>query len=146
MQVETQVDPTLFEPLLMLGKVLGLSRSVATVFAIVYSWDAPLTVEEIVDRSGLSKSAVSLALRELLQQGAIQEKMVLGERSRHYIGMADLQQVATEMVMARLRLPLSELRDMVADANSTECRVVQMRALLQTVDSTLASIRAESQS
>jgi len=138
--------PELFEALLMLGKMLGLSRSVATVFALLYSAETPLTVEELVEATSLSKSAVSLALRDLMQLGAVQERTFLGERSRRYSGQPDLTQVARDVILARLRYPLSELRDKLHQSPFNHSRMEQVRNLLDAVDHTLTKIQAENQS
>lgn len=134
----------LFEAILMLGKMLGLSRSVATVFAVLYSRDDALSVEELVDLTGLSKSAVSLAVRDLIQMGVVHEKIIVGERCRRYAGLPDLACAATEMALARLKSPLSELRQRLDNAAGSSARWQQARALLATVDDTLAAIQIES--
>lgn len=136
-----RTDTELFEAILLLGKLLGFSRSVATVFALLYSGDTPLSVEELVEHSGLSKSAVSLALRDLLQMGAIQEKMLLGERCRYYAGMPDMALVAIEIVMAKLQYPLSELHDRVGDLSGSHGRITQVRNLLSMIDGALHDIQ-----
>jgi DNA-binding transcriptional regulator GbsR (MarR family) len=134
-----------FEAILIIGKLLGLSRSVATIFAILYSHDDSLSIEELVEISGLSKSAVSLALRDLAQLGAVQEKGVVGERSRRYGGQPNLAHVVTEIVVSRLKYPLSELRDKVDTSQEAHRRLHQVQFLLNTFDHTLATLLADNQ-
>lgn len=135
----------LFEAVLILGKLLGLSRSVATVFAILYSHDDAMTIEALVAASGLSKSAISLALRELDQLGAIQEKALVGERTRRYCGLPNLVTVTTEIALTRLKYPLSELRDKVDASEQTNRRLHQVQSLLNAFDHTLATLLADNQ-
>jgi len=134
------MEANLFDPLLFLGKMLGLSRSVALVFAVLYSQDTPMTVEELVESTGLSKSAVSLALRDLLQIGAAQERMMLGARSRHYSGQPDLEAVAKDIMLRKLKYPLTELRDKLEGAAGSPVRSEQVRALLESIESALIRI------
>jgi|GEM_PF-5111913 len=148
MDVSKQYSETLFDSVLMISKLLGFSRSVAIVFSTIYSHDVPLSVDDLVCESGLSKSAVSLALRELTHLNAIQEKSIRGERSRHYVGMPDLSSVVIALVMARLHLPMTELRASLDRLPNVTERSQQMWTLLSTlenIDSLLANSRAESQ-
>jgi DNA-binding transcriptional regulator GbsR (MarR family) len=135
----------LFDTLLALGKILGLSRSVATVFAVLYSHEESLSIEDLVEQTGLSKSAVSLALRDLAQLGAVQERGIVGERSRRYAGQAHLGEVVTEIVLSRIKHPLSELRDKVNQNASAGARLHQVRNLLDTFETTLARMTHRNQ-
>lgn len=130
-------ETPLFEGLLILGKMLGMSRSVAAVFALLHSGESRWTVEEIVEASGLSKSAVSLALRDLIQMGAAQEVMALGERSRYYTGHPDLVESATEIFMAKIGYSLSEFRAKIENASGPQARLNQAHALLARLDEAL---------
>jgi len=133
----------LIEALLVIGRMLGMSRSVAIVFAILYSHDKPCKVEEIASEGNLSRSAVSLALRELDQFGAIQEVAVLGERSRRYCGQPDLSRTVTAMLVNRLQNPLGELRSKLGDSSGSPVRLEQARSLLNTIDDVLATIHPQ---
>lgn len=127
---ELQVDLGIFEALLAFGKLLGMSRSVASVFALLYSQDSACTVEEIADYSNLSKSAVSLALRDLMQLGAVQETTVLGERCRRYAGLSDVGQTIKNMVVDRLKYPISDLEARLENT-AESVRQRQLQALIQ---------------
>ncbi len=141
LDIGSYVHTELFEALLKLGKLLGLSRSVATVFAVLYTAEDALSVEELVDASTLSKSAVSLALRELGQLGAVQERLVVGERCRRYTGQDDLSAAAVGIVLARVKAPLDELHDAFEALPDTSRRTQQAGSLLQLVENTLHCIQ-----
>src|SRR5262245_18271114 len=89
----TPTSREVFETLLILGKIMGFNRSVAIVFATLYSHHQAYSIDDLVAETNLSKSAVSLALRDLLQLQAIYEKGILGERSRYYGGLPKLGDV-----------------------------------------------------
>ena len=131
----------LFEAVLLLGKMLGFSRSIAIAFATLYSHDNPLSIEDIAAASGLSKSAVSLALRDLAQMDAVHEVMNPGQRRRHYCGQPDLAKVSMDLVVSRMKFPLARLRDKLNDSPGT--RFDQVRNLLDTLEHTLEAIQIE---
>lgn len=140
MMGETQ---RLYEALLLVGKMLGMSRSVGMVFAILYTCEESLSVETIMQETRLSKSAVSLALRDLLRLGAVQEIGVLGERCRYYTGKPDLAWTVRQMMLTRLQPALHEFREKVAHSPVEDGRMAQAQALLATFDDMLMAINAE---
>lgn len=136
-----QSEKNLFEGLLVLGKLLGMSRSVALVFALLHSGESRWTAEDIMDVTGLSKSAVSMALRDLIQMGTAQETIALGERSRYYTGHPDLVQSVTDIFMAKIGHSLVEFREKIEHASGPQVRLDQAQALLARMNDVLADIR-----
>lgn len=130
-------ENNLYEGLLILGKMLGMSRSVAIIFALLHSCESRWTVDELVEASALSKSAVSLALRDLMQMGAAQEAIALGERSRYYTGHPDLVESVTEIFMAKIGYSLSEFRIKIETASGPRNRLDQAQALLERMEEAL---------
>lgn len=124
-----------------MGKLLGMSRSVAIVFALLHSGESRWTVEVLVDASGLSKSAVSLALRDLMQMGAAQEAIAFGERTRYYSGHPDLVQSATDIFMAKIGHSLVEFREKIEQASGSNARLEQAQTLLARMTEALADIK-----
>lgn len=53
--------------------LLGVPRSVAAIYAVVFASPAPLSFADIVARSGVSKGSVSQGLRTLREIGALTE-------------------------------------------------------------------------
>jgi DNA-binding transcriptional regulator GbsR (MarR family) len=136
----TQQD--LFELVLLVGRLLGLSRGTASVFATLYSEDSPLTIEEIVACCGLSKSAVSLVLRDLIQMGAVQEKYFPGERCRRYCGYPDLERVTKDIITEKLQVPLAALSEKLDILEGSHTRLDQVRGLVNHAQTTLAMFQA----
>ncbi|NJL92853.1 MAG: hypothetical protein HC915_03580 [Anaerolineae bacterium] len=143
MHVPTITTTPFFEGLLTVGKLLGMSRSVATVFALLYSTDGAISVEAIGAETRLSRSAVSLAMRDLLQLGLAQEVGMLGERCRYYAGQPDLSQAVKQMVFARLEPTFSELRAKLSDPSAPTERLQQAHRLLHTLQLALQVIQAK---
>lgn len=144
MDATIKASDGVFDAVLMVGRLLGLSRSVAAVFAALYSEDCPLTLDELADVTGLSKSAVSLALRDLIQLGVVQERLFAGVRARHYCGNLDLERAAKDIALEKMRVPLSALRDKLVVLDGSQARLNQARSLLESIESTLVMMQAES--
>src|SRR5687767_4188785 len=134
---------TLFDGLLIIGRWLGMSRSVATVFAVLYDQTKPYTVDELASASGLSKSAVSLALRDLLQFGAVQELSPVGERCRRYSGQPDLAQTVKQLILSRVVDILDEFRTCIESTPKSHRRTEQARDLLATFEQVVAAINTK---
>lgn len=138
---DIKIDTHLFEALLATGKLLGMNRSLASVFAVIYSQDAPCTVEEIASLSNLSKSAVSLALRDLILLGAAQELGLPGERCRRYCGQPHLAHTVIHLIASRLSSPLAEIQTRLGQATETNSRLDQARELVNAMDKALAQLQ-----
>lgn len=53
------------------AEVYGLSRSAGRVYGVLYFSDGPLTIGELVDRTGYAKSTISNVTRQLARIGMI---------------------------------------------------------------------------
>ena len=70
-----------------LGRLMefwGFKRHMGRVWAVVYLAEAPLTTSELADVLGLSASATSFALADLLKWGAVKKTWLPGERRDYY--------------------------------------------------------------
>lgn len=134
-------EENLFEALLVVGKFLGMSRSVAMVFAALYHQENASTVEELAAETNLSKSAVSLALRDLIQLGAAHEIAMVGERCLRYEGQPDLANTVKAMIADRIQNPLAELRARLEGSAGSPTRLEQARNLLNVIENALATIQ-----
>ena len=140
-QAKIPIEDNLFEALLGLGKLLGMNRSIASVFAVLYSHDAPCTIDEIATLGNLSKSAVSLALRDLTYMGIVQELGILGERCRHYCGQPHLAETVIDLIVARLSPAVLEVQARLDQVTEASPRRNQMQELVQAIDSALAHMQ-----
>jgi HTH-type transcriptional regulator, glycine betaine synthesis regulator len=67
----------------------GYPKGVGAIFAVLYLSPAPLTLDELVLRSGLSKGAVSTDVRALARMGLVRHSTRLGDRKDYYEAETD---------------------------------------------------------
>jgi HTH-type transcriptional regulator, glycine betaine synthesis regulator len=76
------------------GKALGLPRSVAEIYGLLFASPEPIAMDALVDRLNLSKGSASQGLKYLLDLGAVRTVYVAGERRTHYEAVAELRTLA----------------------------------------------------
>jgi DNA-binding transcriptional regulator GbsR (MarR family) len=76
------------------GKALGLPRSVAEIYGLLFASPRPLAMDTLVERLNLSKGSASQGLKYLLDLGAVRTVYVAGDRRTHYEAVAELRKLA----------------------------------------------------
>lgn len=71
------------------AEVLGLPKSVAAIYGIVFAASGPLTFADITRRLDLSKGSISQSLKVLREMGAVKEVSAPGDRAERFV--PDLQ-------------------------------------------------------
>jgi DNA-binding transcriptional regulator GbsR (MarR family) len=77
------------EALSQISRFWGFPRGVGAVFAVLYLAPDPLSLDEIVERSGLTKGAVSTDVRALARMGLVHRSTRLGDRKDYYVAETD---------------------------------------------------------
>ncbi len=72
-------------------QVLGLPRSVGEIYGLLYFSKDPLSMEEIVNRLGMSLGSASQGLRTLRSFKAIRTSYILGQRKDHYVAETEFR-------------------------------------------------------
>lgn len=72
-----------------ISRFWGFPRGVGAVFAVLYLSPAPLSLDEIVRQTGLTKGAVSTDVRALARMGLVQRSSRLGDRKDYYEAETD---------------------------------------------------------
>jgi len=67
----------------------GYPKGVGAVFAVLYLAANPLSLDELVKQSGLTKGAVSTNVRSLARLGLVYRSSKLGERKDYYAAETD---------------------------------------------------------
>ena len=80
------------------ARILGLPRSLAEIYGLLFICNTPLPMDELISRLALSKGSASQGLRYLRQIGAIDTVYVPGERRTHYEAVAQLRQLAVRFL------------------------------------------------
>ncbi len=67
-----------------IARFWGFPRGVGALFAVLYLSPIPLSLDELVRKSGLTKGAVSTDVRMLARMGLVQRSSRLGDRKDYY--------------------------------------------------------------
>ena len=84
-----QIKKEFIEGLSQMGRFWGYPGGVGAVFAVLYLAPAALSLDELVQRSGLTKGAVSTNVRALARMGLVRHTARLGDRKDYYEAETD---------------------------------------------------------
>lgn len=98
-------------------KVLGLPRSIGEIYGLLYISPNPLSLDDLVERLGISKGSASQGLRTLRSLGAVREASGEGlpERRTHYEAATELKRLVGGFIREQIRPHLKSGRSKVAD-------------------------------
>jgi DNA-binding transcriptional regulator GbsR (MarR family) len=115
-----------------MGSRWGINRTVGQIYALLYLSPKPLCADEIVDALGISRSNVSMSLRELQSWNLVLLKHIPGDRRDFFAAPEDVWQIFRTLAEERKRREidptLSVLRDLLmVEADTPEERFAQER-------------------
>lgn len=100
-----------------MGSRWGINRTVGQIYALLYACDRPLNAEEITHRLGVSRSNVSMGLRELDTWRLVKMKHLPGDRRDYFTALEDpwaiVRTLAEERRKREVDPTLSVLRDLL---------------------------------
>jgi DNA-binding transcriptional regulator GbsR (MarR family) len=85
-------DPLLdnfIEGLSQIGQFWGFPRGMGAIFAVLYLAPMPLSLDDLVEQTGLTKGAVSTNVRALARLGLVHRSTRLGDRKDYYEAETD---------------------------------------------------------
>jgi len=91
-----------------MAQALGLPRSLAAIYGLLYATPRPLAFQDIADRLELSKGSVSQGLRFLRTVGAIKPVEVQGDRREHFEPVVELRALVAGFLRERLTPQLDD--------------------------------------
>ena len=77
-----------------ISRILGQPRSYAEIYGVLFMSPDPLTMDELIERLGISKGSASQGLNFLRKAGAIRMVLIPGRRPAHFEAVAELRQLA----------------------------------------------------
>ncbi len=89
------------EALSQISRLWGLPKGEGAVFAVLYLAPAPLSLDEIVERTGLTKGAISTNVRALARMGLVYRSSRLGDRKDYYVAETDFYSAVRSIVSER---------------------------------------------
>lgn len=115
-----------------MGSRWGINRTVGQIYALLYVSPDPLNAEQIVDALGVSRSNVSMGLKELQAWNLAIPKHIPDDRRDHFTTPDDVWQILRTLAEERKKREvdptLSVLRELLMQTpGSTEERHAQQR-------------------
>jgi DNA-binding transcriptional regulator GbsR (MarR family) len=84
-----EIKKEFIEGLSHISHFWGYPKGVGAVFAVIYLASTPLSLDELVEQSGLTKGAVSTNVRSLARLGLVYRSSRLGDRKDYYVAETD---------------------------------------------------------
>ena len=85
----TSIKKDFTEGLSQISRFWGFPKGMGAIFAVLYLSPAPLSLDEIVAETGLTKGAISTEIRALARMGLVHRSTKLGDRKDYYEAEAD---------------------------------------------------------
>ena len=124
-----------------MGSRWGINRTVGQIYALLYVSPAPLNAEQIVEALGVSRSNVSMGLRELQAWNLVLLRHIPDDRRDHFTTPDDVWQIlrvlAEERKKREVDPTLSVLRELLMQTPGSEeerhaqARMAEMHGLIE---------------
>ena len=86
-----------------MGSRWGFNRTVGQVYALLFVAEHPLHADEIAEHLSLSRSNVSIGLKELQGWGLIRQSRIPGDRREYFSSLGDVWQIFRVVAAERRR-------------------------------------------
>jgi DNA-binding transcriptional regulator GbsR (MarR family) len=124
-----------------MGSRWGVNRTVGQIYALLYVTEASLHADDIGEKLGMSRSNVSIGLKELQAWGLVRLSRIPGDRREYFTSLGDVQEifrvVAAERRRREIAPTLSVLREsLMVKVKSSDDAFAQdrMREMHELVD------------
>lgn len=106
-----------------MGGRWGINRTVGQIYALLFVSDRALNAEEITEALGVSRSNVSMGIKELEAWRLVRKRHVPGDRRDYFQAPGDIWQIVRTLAEERRRREvdptLSMLRDVLMETPAT---------------------------
>jgi DNA-binding transcriptional regulator GbsR (MarR family) len=85
----TQIKQDFTEGMSQISRFWGFPKGMGAIFGVLYLSPTPLSLDEIVQETGLTKGAISTEIRALARMGLVHRSSRLGDRKDYYEAEAD---------------------------------------------------------
>jgi DNA-binding transcriptional regulator GbsR (MarR family) len=85
----TRIKKDFTQGLSQISRFWGFPKGMGAIFAVIYLSPAPLSLDEIVEETGLTKGAISTEIRALARMGLVHRSSKLGDRKDYYEAETD---------------------------------------------------------
>ena len=84
-----------------MGSRWGINRTVGQIYAVLFLAERPLCADDIVDRLGISRSNVSMGLKELQAWNLLRQRSVANDRREFFSTPDDIYAIVRTLVEER---------------------------------------------
>ncbi|HLO29232.1 MAG TPA: hypothetical protein VK249_08865 [Anaerolineales bacterium] len=85
----TKIKKDFVEGLSQISRFWGFPKGMGAIFAVLYLSPTPLSLDEVVRETGLTKGAISTEIRSLARMGLVHRSSKLGDRKDYYEAETD---------------------------------------------------------
>ena len=134
-----------------MGSRWGINRTVGQIYALLFVAERPLNADEIVERLGVSRSNVSMGLKELQAWNLVRLQHRPGDRRDYFTTPEDIWQIVRTLVEERKKREvdptLTLLRELLMQEPGTEeerhaqARLTEMHDLFELFAGWYADVR-----
>ncbi len=134
-----------------MGSRWGINRTVGQIYAVLFAADRPLCADDLVERLGVSRSNISMGLKELQAWNLVRLKHVPGDRRDFFTTPEDVWVIVRTLVEERKKREidptLTMLRELLMQAPASEeelhaqARMREMHELIELLTSWYAEMQ-----
>ena len=107
-----------------ISRFWGFPKGVGAVFGVLYLSPTPLSLDEIVRQTGLTKGAISTDVRALARMGLVQRSSHVGDRRDYYEPETDfyraIRAILSERQNAEFARAVQSVREALAELKSVQ--------------------------
>src|SRR5574338_781509 len=96
-----QLQKDFVESLSQISRFWGFPKGMGAIFGVLYLSPTPLSLDEIVTETGLTKGAISTEIRALVRMGLVHRSTKLGDRKDYYEAEADFYAAVRSILKER---------------------------------------------
>lgn len=134
----SQIKQDFTEGLSQISRFWGFPKGMGAIFAVLYLSPAPLSLDEIVLQTGLTKGAISTEVRTLARMGLVHRSSKLADRKDYYQAEDDFYKSIRSLLKERqnnefdsalgsVREALGKLESGTVSGDETEVQFVHKR-------------------
>ncbi len=134
-----------------MGSRWGINRTVGQIYAVLFISQKPLCADEIVERLGISRSNVSMGLKELQSWNLLRQRPVPGDRREFFATPDDIYVIVRTLIEERKKREidptLSMLRELIMQSPDSDterhaqARMREMHELIELMTSWYADVQ-----
>jgi len=96
-----EIQADFIQGLSQISHFWGFSKSMGAIFGVLYLSPVALSLDEIVEKTGFTKGAISTSVRTLSRMGLIHRQSKLGDRKDYYTAETDFYQAVRAILKER---------------------------------------------